>query len=139
MTILERLRNELRKRDFLPIVFNFDKPDSKDLTETIRLLAGLSHFVIADITNPRSAPLELQATVPECMIPFIPIIEEGEKPFAMLNDLWIKYRDWVFEPIYYPSLDRLIEKLDTEIIKPAEVRFAELLAKKAEEMKGKHI
>jgi hypothetical protein len=68
-TILERLRNELRKRGFLPIVFN-DKPETRDFTETIRLLAGLSHFVIAEITNPRSAPLELQATVPECMIPF---------------------------------------------------------------------
>jgi hypothetical protein len=139
ITILERLRNELRGRDFLPIVFNFDKPETKDLTETIRLLAGLSHFVIADITNPRSAPLELQATVPECMIPFVPIIEEGEKPFAMLNDLWIKYHDWMFEPIYYSSLDRLIDALDTEIIKPAQVRFAELLARKTEEMKGKHI
>jgi hypothetical protein len=47
------------------------------------VLAGLSHFVIVDITNPRSAPLELQATVPEYMIPFVPIIEKGEEPFAM--------------------------------------------------------
>ena len=133
VTILERLRNELRKRGFLPIVFNFDKPETKDFTETIRLLAGLSHFVIAEITNPRSAPLELQATVPEIMIPFVPIIEEGEKPFAMLKDLWLKHRDWMFEPIYYSSLDRLVDALDTEIIKPAEVRFAELLARKAEE------
>ena len=139
ITVLERLRNELRKRGFLPIVFNFDKPETKDFTETIRLLAGLSHFVIAEITNPRSAPLELQATVAECMIPFVPIIEEGEKPFAMLKDLWFKHRDWMFEPIYYSSLDRLVDALDTEIIKPAEVRFAELLARKAEEMKGKHI
>ena len=121
------------------MVFNFDKPETKDFTETIRLLAGLSHFVIADITNPRSAPLELQATVPECMIPFVPIIEEGEKPFAMLKDLWLKHRDWVFEPIYYSSLDRLVDALDTEIINPVEVRFAELLARKAEEMKGEHI
>jgi len=136
ITVLERLRNELRKRGFLPIVFNFDKPETKDFTETIRLLAGLSHFVIAEITNPRSAPLELQATVAECMIPFVPIIEEGEKPFAMLTDIWFKYRDWMFEPIYYSSLDRLVDTLDTEIIKPAEVRFAELLARKAEEMKG---
>jgi len=73
ITILERLRNELRKRGFLPMVFNFDKPGTRDFTETIRLLAGLSHFVIADITNPRSAPLELQATIPEYMIPFVPI------------------------------------------------------------------
>jgi hypothetical protein len=54
---------------YLPIVFNFDKPEMKDFTETVRLLAGLSKFVIADITNPKSAPLELQATVPEIMAP----------------------------------------------------------------------
>ena len=49
---LERLRDELRRRHFLPMVFNFDKPETKDFTETVRLLAGLSSFVIADITNP---------------------------------------------------------------------------------------
>ena len=75
IVVLERLRDELRKRGYLPIVFNFDKPETKDFTETVRLLAGLSKFVIADITNPKSAPLELQATVPELMIPFQPIIE----------------------------------------------------------------
>jgi hypothetical protein len=42
----------------------------------VRLLAGLSKFVIADITNPKSAPLELQAAVPEIMVPFRRIIEE---------------------------------------------------------------
>jgi hypothetical protein len=95
---LERLTEELRKRGFVPMVFNFDKPEVKDFTETVRLLAGLCHFVIADITSPRAAPLELRATVPKCMIPFVPI-EKGEEPFAMFTDLWIKHREWVFDPI----------------------------------------
>jgi hypothetical protein len=137
--VLERLQEELRKRDYLPFVFNFDKPETKDFTETVRLMAGLSKFVIADITNPRSAPLELQATVPEIMVPFRPIIEEGEKPFAMLQDLWIKHRDWVFEPIYYSSVDALMSALDKEIIEPAEDRFKELILRKAERMTGKHV
>jgi uncharacterized protein YjbI with pentapeptide repeats len=139
IAVLERLREELRKRGYLPIVFNFDKPETKDFTETVRLLAGLAHFVIADITKPKSAPLELQATVPEIMVPFQPIIEKGQEPFAMLTDLWIKHRDWVFEPIHYSSLDALVGALDKEIIELAEVRFAELLARKAERMKGKHV
>jgi uncharacterized protein YjbI with pentapeptide repeats len=137
--ILERLRKELRKRGFVPMVFNFDKPEVKDFTETIRLLASLSHFVIADITNPRSTPLELQATVPECMVPFIPILERGEEPFAMFRDLWIKHREWVFEPIRYPSLDRLVEVLDAEIVHPAQAMFVKLLAKKAEELRVRDI
>ena len=139
IAVLERLREELRKRDFMPMVFNFDKPETKDFTETVRLLAGLSRFVIADITNPRSAPLELQATVPEYMIPFVPILERGEKPFAMFRDLWIKHREWVLDPIRYPSVDRLIEVLDAEIVKPPQVRFAELLARKAEHLRIKDI
>jgi len=90
----------------------------KGFTETVRILAGLSHFVIADITSPRSAPLELQATVPECMIPFVPMLEKGEEPFDMFRDLWIRHREWVLDPIRYPSVDRLIEVLDTEIVSP---------------------
>jgi hypothetical protein len=101
IAILERLREELRKRNFLPIVFNFDKPEATDYTETVRLLAGMSRFVIADITKPKSTPLELQATIPERMIPFATIIEDGETPFAMFQDLWIKHKGWVFPPIAY--------------------------------------
>ncbi len=85
--ILDALRNKLREYDLLPIVFDFDRPADKDFTETIKTLAGISYFVIADITNPKSSPLELQATVPDYQIPFVPIIQEGETPFAMMVDL----------------------------------------------------
>jgi hypothetical protein len=134
IAVLERLREELRNRDFLPIVFNFDKPETKGFTETVRLLAGMSRFVIADITNPRSAPLELQATVPECMIPFVPILEKGEEPFAMLRDLQTNHPDRVFKVIRYPSVNRLVEVLDSKIIRPAQARFARLVKRKAAEI-----
>ena len=105
------------------------------------MLAGLCRFVIADVTNPKSTPLELQATVPEIMIPFLPIIEEGEKPFAMLEDLLIKY-DWVFPPLYYSSLDALIGALDKKIIGLANDRFDELMVRRvrrAEKIKGERV
>jgi hypothetical protein len=70
------------------------------------------------------------------LVPSRPIIEKGEKPFAMLQDLWIKHRDWVFEPIYYSSVDARIGSLDEKIIRPAEGRLADLLARKAQQMKG---
>jgi hypothetical protein len=121
------LRDKLRSLGFVQIVFNFDKPDTKDFTETVRLLANLSHFVIVDITNPRSAPLELQATVPDYMVPFVPILEKGQNPFAMFADLQNKY-DWVLEPvIVYPSVDRLIEVLEDKIVRRAEVKFNQLV------------
>jgi uncharacterized protein YjbI with pentapeptide repeats len=139
IAILERLREELRKRGYLPIVFNFDKPETKTFTETVRVLAGLCRFVIADVTDPQSVPAELQAAVPAAMVPFLPIIKEGEKPFALLEALRAEHSDRVFEPIYYSSLDALIGALDKEIIGPAEARFDELVVRKAETMKGKHV
>ena len=120
-------------------MFTFDRPETKDLTETVRLLAGLSRFVIADITNPRSAPLELQATVPEYMIPFVPIIEDGQEPFAMFQDLWVKHRAWVLDPIAYGSVEELVQGLDKEIIQPALARFDELLKMKAEKLPVRRI
>jgi uncharacterized protein YjbI with pentapeptide repeats len=132
--LLEILRDKLRSLGFVPIVFNFDKPETKDFTETVRLLAGLSHFVIVDITNPRSTPLELQATVPDLMVPFVPIIESGQEPFAMFADL--QRYDWVIKPVIaYPSLGRLIEVFEEEIVRPAEAKFNKLLARRNEQLR----
>ena len=137
--VLERLREKLRNLGFVPMVFNFDKPETKDFTETVRLLAGLSQFVIVDITNPRSAPLELQATVPDYMVPFVPIMEEGEEPFAMFVDLQNKY-DWVLEPVIgYSSVDRLIEVLEDKIVRPAEAKFNQLLARRTKQLRVENV
>jgi hypothetical protein len=120
------------------MVFNFDKPETKDFTETVRLLANLSRFVIVDITNPRSTPLELQATVPDYMIPFAPILEQGQEPFAMFADLQNRY-DWVLDGIVYPSVDRLIEVLEDKIVRPAEAKFNELLARRTKQLRIENV
>jgi uncharacterized protein YjbI with pentapeptide repeats len=139
MEVLERLRKKLRDLGFLPMVFNFDKPETKDFTETVRLLANLSKFVIVDITNPRSAPLELQAAVPDYMVPFVPILRQGEQPFAMFVDLQNKY-DWVLKPVVgYASIDRLIEVLEDKVIRPAEAKFNELLARRTQQLRVENI
>jgi hypothetical protein len=130
--ILDALRDKLREYDLLPIVFDFDRPTDKDFTETIKTLAGLSYFVIADVTNPKSSPLELQATVPDYQIPFVPILQEGEQPFAMMVDLHKKY-NWVLEPRSYDSIDTLMKALKPGIIDPAIKMHYELRLIKAKE------
>ena len=135
LEVLKRLQVKLRELGFVPIVFNFDKPETKDYTETVRLLASLSRFVIVDITKPRSAPLELQATVPDCMVPFVPILEKGHDPFSMLIDLHIKY-DWVLRPVLeYSSVDRLIEVLEDKVVRRAEAKSNELLVRRTEQLR----
>jgi Pentapeptide repeats (8 copies) len=138
MVVLERLREKLRDLGFVPMVFNFDKPETKDFSETVRLLASLSKFVIVDITNPRSAPLELQATVPDYMVPFAPILQQGEQPFAMFVDLQNKY-DWVLDVVRYPSVDRLLEVLEDKVVRHAEAKFRKLLARRTKRLRVENV
>ena len=45
--------------------------------------------------------------MPDYMVPFVPILEQGQDPFAMFVDLQNKY-DWVLKPVIgYSSIDRL--------------------------------
>ena len=54
----------------------------------------------------------------QTMIPFQPIIAEGETPFSMLQDLRINYPDRLFKTIHYSSVDALIASLDERLFGP---------------------
>jgi uncharacterized protein YjbI with pentapeptide repeats len=119
---LDALANAARARGLLPIIYDFEAPPEQDWTETVLTLASLSLFVIADITKPVSIPLELQASVPNCMVPFVPVHKKGEPAFSMFKNLQTKY-DWVLPVIRYDSEDQLVAAFDDAIRGPAlEVR-----------------
>lgn len=75
LAVLEAIRDELRQQNYLPMLFTFDRPESKDLTETITLFARMSRFIIADISEPSSIPQELEAIVPHVEISVKPLID----------------------------------------------------------------
>jgi uncharacterized protein YjbI with pentapeptide repeats len=137
--VLDAIRNKLRELGFVPMMFDFEKPTQRDFTETIKTLAGMSRFIIADITNPKSAPLELQATMPDYMIPFVPIIQEGEEPFSMFRDLKQKYSAWVLDVLEYDSAESLIDVMDNAVVQPALDKAYELIDRKAEDLKKRHV
>jgi uncharacterized protein YjbI with pentapeptide repeats len=123
--VLDALREELRKRDYTPVVFDFEKPGSKDLTGTIQTLANMARFVIADLTDPSSVPHELAMVVPATPVAIQPILLEGRREYSMFVDLRIRYH-WVLEPFCYVSADRLIADLREHLVVPAEAKAREL-------------
>jgi hypothetical protein len=127
--VLNALREELRTRDYLPIIFDFDKPTNRDFTETVLTLAGMSKFIIADLTQPKSSPLESHVTITNCMIPFVPIIQEGDWPFAMFVDLQRKHH-WVLKTLKYKDKNDLIQYIDRIIVK-ANAKYREIQIAKA--------
>jgi hypothetical protein len=137
--VLDAIRDRLRELGFMPMMFDFERPTQQDFDETIKTLAGLSRFIIADITNPKAAPLELQATMPDYMVPFVPIIHEDEEPFAMFQGLQHKYGAWVLDVLEYDSAANLIQVLDKAVVKPALEKADLLILKKAEAIRTRHI
>jgi uncharacterized protein YjbI with pentapeptide repeats len=122
--VLDALRDELRKRDYLPILFDFEGPESRDITETVSLLARMARFIIADLTDPSSIPKELEAIVPSVPVPVQPLLEGLARPYAMFKDYW-KY-DWVLPPHRYEGLNTLLSTLAGRVIAPAEAKVKAL-------------
>jgi pentapeptide repeat protein len=122
--VLDAIREELRKRDYLPILFDFEKPAGKDLTGTISTLANMARFIIADLTDPSSVPHELAMVVPGTIVPVQPILLEGQQEYAMFVDLKKRYH-WVLEPYQYKSEKLLIADLSDWVIGPAEAKAKE--------------
>ena len=134
--VLDALRDKLRTLDFVPMMFDFEGASTKDFTETVKVLAGMCRFIIADITSPKSSPLELQATVPDYKVPFVPIIQEGEEPFSMFANL--QSYPWMFDILQYKDSDQLLAVIDKAIIQPALIKADELNVQKAEEVRKRH-
>ncbi|MDE3091563.1 MAG: pentapeptide repeat-containing protein, partial [Chloroflexota bacterium] len=124
-TVLDAIREELRKRDYLPVLFDFDKPATRDITETMRTLAHLSRFIIADISDPSSIPLELQAVIPDLAVPVKPLLLSGQREFSMFVDLRKKYH-WVLNTHQYTDINDLLALFGDKVIAPAEQKAKEL-------------
>ena len=72
-------------------------------------------------------------------VPFAPILQQGEQPFSMFVDLQNKY-DWVLQPVIgYTSVDRLIEMLEDKVVRPAEAKFTELLARRTNQLRVENV
>jgi len=127
--VLEIVRDALRSRGFVPILFDFDRPGSRDFTETVVTLAHLARFIVADLTDPASIPKELEAIVPRLAVPVLPLIEQGSRPYAMFSDYW-KY-NWVLGIVEYQTPADLQRSFDSLVVRPAEKAARALASRRA--------
>jgi uncharacterized protein YjbI with pentapeptide repeats len=123
--VLDALRQQLRARDYLPVLFDFDKPASRDITETVSTLAHMARFVIADITDAKSIPQELSIIIPSLpSVPVQPLLLSSQHEYGMFEHF--RRYPWVL-PIYlYDDQETLLRSLDTAIIAPAVEKAQEL-------------
>jgi uncharacterized protein YjbI with pentapeptide repeats len=123
--VLDVMREELRRRNFLPVMFDFDIPLSRDTDETVNLLARMARFVIADITDAKSIPQELKGIVEALpSVPVQPLIATSGYEYGMFDH--IKRYPWVLKPIQYANVAELMKVMGEGVIGPAEAKAKEM-------------
>lgn len=123
--VLYRLKERLRAENLVPIIFDFEGPEARNLTETVVILAALARFVIADITDAKSIPQELHAIVPALpSLPVQPIIFGKQYEYGMFKD-FAGYLS-VLPPFRYESPEHLEDSLKEHVIAPVTRKAIEI-------------
>jgi len=123
--ILDALRDELRKRNYAPVVFDFEKPRSGTTINTVTLLARMARFVIADISDAKGVLMELQAIVPSSpKLPVLPIIVAGQNEPGMFDSF--EAYPWFLKVHTYENPAELLVDLKDRVIDPLEAEVAKL-------------
>lgn len=123
--VLEALKRNLQKRNYVPVLFDFEKPLSQTTLETVSLLARMARFVVADITDAKSVLQELTYIVPNSpMLPVQPIILTSQEEPGMFD--FFRRFPWVLKTFRYSETQDLLATLECNIIFPAEAKLLEL-------------
>jgi hypothetical protein len=119
--VLDAVREALRNHpnSYIPVLFDFDPQQDRPVFETVKTLANLARFVIADLTDPRMVRSELSyitANVPT--VPVQPIMQRDAK-LPPEYGTWELYKS--FLPVYrYANLPQLLTSLTEAVIAPVE-------------------
>ncbi len=122
--ILETLRDGLRERGYTPMLLNFEKPLSRDFSQSLRTLARMARFVIADLSLHKSIAQELRAILPDTRVAVQPLLNSTRRLYTLFPDL--KQFSSVLPAYRYHGLADLQATLQEKVIKPAEEKAKEL-------------
>lgn len=124
--VLDAIRNQLRRQDYLPVLFDFEKPRSQTTLDTINTLAGMARFVIADITDAKSVLQELTMIVPHRpLLPIQPVLLSSQEEPGMFD--FFRAFPWFLKTLLYRDQKELLESLQVKVILPAEQKAKELI------------
>jgi uncharacterized protein YjbI with pentapeptide repeats len=129
--VLDAIREKLRERGYLPILFDFQGPLNRHTDETVTLLAHMARFVIADISDAKSVLQELRAIVPNLpSVPVQPVIVATQEEPGMFD--FYRPFPWFLKVHRYGDKKQLIADLSERVIRSAETKVQELRQAKGE-------
>src|SRR6266436_5501963 len=128
--VLDAIRQKLGELNYIPVMFDFTRPSSKTFIGTIKTLASMTRFVIADLTDARVVIQEIDVILREYPgVPVQPVLLAGQRP----PDVILDYTDFdTFLDIYlYRDREMLLANLVEHLIAPAEDKIADILSRRS--------
>jgi uncharacterized protein YjbI with pentapeptide repeats len=123
--VLDGMKSELRKEGYCPVIFDFEKPASRDFIETVATLAHLSRFVVADVTRAKLVLEEIPHIVRNVAVPVVPVLNGMQREPLTLGNLRRNHRS-LLETVHYANLEGLLRCLRTDVIAPALAKGEEI-------------
>jgi hypothetical protein len=81
----------------------------------------MARFAIADITDAKSIPQELERIVPDLpSVPVQPLLLASQQEYGMFEHF--RRYAWVLEPVLYDDQQKLLVELEGKVIVPAEAK-----------------
>ena len=119
--ILELIRREIstRPRQYVPILFDFDRPQELTMLESVLRFAAVSRFVIADLSDPKWVLAEFGKIVGAFnSLPIVPIIHASQREDEVVA--YVEGFRSAHKVVRYRDEAHLRSILDSEILKAGE-------------------
>lgn len=125
IVVLDAIRDELRRHDYLPVLFDFEKPATRTTVETVSTLTHMARFVIADLADAKSVLQELQAVVPlNPSVPVQPLLLASQEELGMFD--FFRTFPYMLDTHRYTDPTMLLAELENSVIAAAEAKAKEL-------------
>jgi len=125
--VLDLIRRQIATPpySYVPILFDFERPQDRTMIESVLRFAAVSRFVIADLSDPKWVLAELQQIVRSFRsLPVVPIIDAAQDEKEVIAE-FEGYAS-VHPVVRYRDMPHLQKILDAKVVKPAEALYADL-------------
>jgi hypothetical protein len=111
--------------DYVPILFDFERPKDRTMIESVLRFAAVSRFVIADLSDPKWVLAELQQIVRNFRsLPVVPIIHAQQDEREVIAEF--EGYSSVHPAVRYRDMPHLEAILHAQVVKPAEALYVDL-------------
>ncbi len=124
--VLDTLRMEFRQRDYLPVLLDFQKPESEEFMGMVSILGHVSRYVIADLTQPQNLARTAEHLLRAARLPFLPILTRGSETPTALGMMTLQRETNLLAPVWYADPQELRDVFHAGILTPVEKKFQEL-------------